>query len=137
MSVADEIEKLAALRDSRALTEAEFQTAKSKALGEEASPKPLSADEVIGSAGGIGINKPSPMKLTAMIILAGVIIFLAFGVVRSNTPEGKEKAKLRAAIDMCWNDYKTSSLGMDARKIIAGTCLLLTDEFKNKYGFNP
>ncbi|USY23946.1 SHOCT domain-containing protein [Alcaligenes sp. 1735tsa3] len=126
MNVADEISKLADLKDRGALTDAEFEMAKAKVLS--------------GSDTRVGVDQPSKTswgKVVLFVFLGGVAIFFAIGFYASNTPEGKEQAKARAAIDLCWSDYKTSRLPLGPRKLIADTCDMMSKEFKEKYGVAP
>lgn len=126
MNVADEISKLADLKDRGALTDAEFETAKARVLS--------------GNDTRLGVDQPPKTswgKVVLFVFLGGVAVFFAIGFYASNTPEGKEKTKARAAIDLCWSDYKTSRLPLGARKLIADTCDMMAKEFKEKYGVAP
>ena len=126
MNVADEIAKLADLKDRGALTPEEFDSAKAKVL---ANDKPETGE---GTP-----RKTSGLKVVALVALGLVVAFFVVGLYLSNTPEGKEKAKSRAAIDLCWADYKTSRLPLGARALIADTCDMLAKQFKEKYGVAP
>lgn len=126
MNVADEIAKLADLKDRGALTAEEFDVAKAKVLATDKAK----AEE--GTS-----RKASGFKVLALVALGLVVAFFAVGFYLSNTPEGKEKSKARAAIDLCWSDYKTSRLPLGARTLIADTCDMMAKQFKEKYGVAP
>lgn len=54
-----------------------------------------------------------------------------------NSPEAKEKAKKRDAIDYCWSTHEKKSISEAEKRFIAGACEKMEDDFKSKYGVNP
>lgn len=70
MSVADELQKLVALRDSGVLTEAEFQEQKARALAGEPVADPPEAKQKKGGS-------YFPVMGVAMAVLLGVFIIVA------------------------------------------------------------
>lgn len=71
MSVADELQKLAALRDSGVLTEAEFQQQKARVMSDESTP-----DEQVDRTPKKG-GSYFPVMGVAMALLAGVFLIVA------------------------------------------------------------
>ena len=75
MSVADELKKLAELRDSGVLTEAEFEKQKAKVLGEQApGPSPSPTD-----------SKPKEKSQTPFLVAVLLVIALGGGFVAFKT----------------------------------------------------
>lgn len=73
--------------------------------------------------------------------VATVFIFLVLGFIyvseQSSKPSFVEKSNARAAIELCWDDYEKKSNSESEKLLIAKTCELLEEEFKNKYRSNP
>lgn len=63
----------------------------------------------------------------SLIVLAGC----------DNSPEAKEKAKKRDAIDYCWSTHEKKSISEAEKRFIASACEKMEDDFKSKYGVNP
>lgn len=70
MSVADELQKLVALRDSGVLTEAEFQQQKARAMAGESVTDPPEARQKKGGS-------YFPVMGIAMAVLLGVFVIVA------------------------------------------------------------
>jgi hypothetical protein len=77
------------------------------------------------------------MKTTMYVVAALVAAFLAFGFMSGNTPEGKEIAKQRAVIRLCWDDQGKKSLGPAEAQFIANVCEKKEQEFQAKWGRRP
>ena len=81
MGLTDEIRKLKELRDSGALTEAEFTEAKAALLADSrnpGAPRP-GEDQGIGSAANQWVSLQSKqMKLRVVMAIVGVVLVLAF-----------------------------------------------------------
>ena len=73
----------------------------------------------------------------AIGLCAVVVLFLAFGAIVGNTPEGKAKARARAAIDLCHREESSYSGGAAAKSIITGACRKLEDDFRSQFGYAP
>jgi predicted amidophosphoribosyltransferase len=71
------------------------------------------------------------------IPLGLVVAFLAYGAILSNTPKGKEKAKARDAIALCWQEHERKSLDANTQRFVASTCEMMEQQFRDKYGVNP
>ncbi|WP_411959404.1 hypothetical protein ACK56M_09960 [Pseudomonas sp. s4] len=86
------------------------------------------------------IDRPKGMGVITKIflaLLALVVAFLGFGFYVDSTPEGKERSKARAAIELC-RDREASYEGPEAaREIITGACKLLEKDFRSKFGSEP
>lgn len=74
----------------------------------------------------------------AILILAFIVFaLLSFGAYKANTPEGKEKSRARAAIEVC-RDRESGYRGPEsARNLLSGACAKLEDDFRAKFGVSP
>lgn len=63
--------------------------------------------------------------------------FLTMGAVIGSSPQGQERSRARAAIDLCWEEQERKSLDSGSQRFIAGACEMMESEFRNKYGVNP
>lgn len=73
-----------------------------------------------------------------LLTFAGLFAALVvLGMVVGSTPEGKEKAQKRAAIDMCWDEQKRKSLAPGSQRFIAGTCEMMENDFAQRFGHRP
>lgn len=68
------------------------------------------------------------------LAIIAVSIFL---VGCDESPEAKEKASKRDAIDYCWSSQEKKSNSESEKRFIAGACEKMEDEFRAKYGVNP
>jgi hypothetical protein len=69
--------------------------------------------------------------------LGAVAAFLAFGFSVSNSPEGQERSRQRAAIELCWKEHERKSLDSSTKQFVAGACERMEREFVSKWGFQP
>jgi len=53
------------------------------------------------------------------------------------SPEAKEKASKRDAIDYCWSTHEKKSNSDAEKRFIAGACEKMEADFKSKYGVSP
>ncbi|WP_141108003.1 hypothetical protein [Azotobacter beijerinckii] len=67
-------------------------------------------------------RKSSGWKAALLGSLAVGVSFLGYGAYLSSTPEGKERAKLRAAIELCRKEEGNYQGGLGERRIITGAC---------------
>lgn len=75
---------------------------------------------------------------TALYIAGGLVALLfAFGFASSSTPEGKERARQRAVISMCWDNQGRKSLSQGAGQFVSGVCEQKEREFSSRWGVNP
>lgn len=136
MSIVDELDKLASLRERGLLTVEEFQREKSRLLNGEKhdsnggasrthSPS-MNSKKGISLAGKIGIG-----------ILVAVAVFLTIGIIHGNRPEVKERFQAKDAIELCWKEQSRKSLAPSTQRFVAGTCEKMEDDFRRKYGRNP
>jgi hypothetical protein len=73
-------------------------------------------------------------------MLVGLAVFCALLVILvkiTDTPEGREKARLRAAIDLCWKEQQRKSIDSSTARIMAGVCEGMESDFRKRYGHNP
>lgn len=73
-------------------------------------------------------------------LAAGAFIlamFFVLGFSSSNSPEGKEKSSQRFAIEVCWKEQGRKSLDPSAARFAAGTCEMMEQRFRDRWGVNP
>ena len=70
-------------------------------------------------------------------LVVAVVLFLVFGAVVGNSPEGKAKAQARAAIDLCHREERGYTGTASAKSIITGACRKLEDDFRKQFGYAP
>lgn len=76
------------------------------------------------------------LKLTILVV-GLVVVFFAFGIKASNTPEGRAKAQARHVIETCWDEQERKSVDPAAQRAIASVCETKESEFVRKYGVRP
>lgn len=135
MSVADELSKLASLKEKGLLTDEEFQKEKEKLLAGGPSPAAASSTASI---------EPEPEKkgggglLKVFLWLGGAVAaFLIFGATVGNTPEAKARMASKDAISLCWKEQERKSLTPGAQRFVAGTCEKMEADYRAKWGRNP
>jgi len=77
------------------------------------------------------------MKKVLLIVGISVVLFLAWAMLRTPSPEEKERGYASRAIDLCWQDQKRKSLPPDQARFIAGACEKMGNEYKTKFGRSP
>lgn len=85
-------------------------------------------------------DKPKGMgsfAKTMLLLLAVVVAFLSFGAYKASTPEGKEKSRARAAIEVCRDRESTYRGSENARDLLSGTCEMMENDFRSKFGVSP
>ena len=65
------------------------------------------------------------------------VVMLALGFVSSRTPEGRERANGRAAIELCWKDQARKSLDPAAGRFAAGACEAMEERYRQRWGREP
>lgn len=70
-------------------------------------------------------------------LVVAVALFLTFGAIVGNTPEGKAKARARDAIDLCHREESSYTGSAGAKSIITGACRKLEDDFRKQFGYTP
>lgn len=70
-------------------------------------------------------------------LLGAAVAFLGFGALISNTPEGEERSRKRAAIELCWKEQERKSLAPGEARFIAGACETMERDFLQKFGVRP
>lgn len=81
--------------------------------------------------------KNQRFKWWLWIPLSAIVGFLGVGFVAGNSPQAKEKAQQRAAIEHCWDTQADKSLAPGAARFAAGACVMLEDRFRKRWGVNP
>jgi len=66
-----------------------------------------------------------------------VSAFLVFGTIVASTPEAKEKAQARSAIELCWEGQERKSFDASTQRFVAGVCEMMEKEFTEKHGHRP
>lgn len=135
MSVADELSKLASLKEKGLLTDEEFQKEKEKLLAGGPSSAAASSTASV---------EPEPEKkgggglLKVFLWLGGAVAaFLIFGATVGNTPEAKARMASKDAISLCWKEQERKSLTPGAQRFVAGTCEKMEADYRAKWGRNP
>ena len=77
------------------------------------------------------------MKVALGIIAALIVAFFGYGFVQMNTPEGRERAKHRDAIELCWSDYEKKSLDPATKRFVAGACESMERKYEAQLGRKP
>jgi hypothetical protein len=67
-------------------------------------------------------------------LVAALGLFLAYGAIIGNTPEGKEKARARDAIDLCWKGVDDSLQSLSSRRFIRDTCQKMVEKYESEFG---
>jgi hypothetical protein len=71
------------------------------------------------------------------VVGGAVVLFVGFGFVSGNSPEGKAKDADRAAIRQCWEESKRASLPPSAARLAAGACEGMEASFRTRFGVAP
>lgn len=71
------------------------------------------------------------------IVGAALVLLVGWAISAGNTPEAKEKQRLRDAIDLCWQEQGRKSMTPGQGRFVAGACELLEREFVEKYRHRP
>lgn len=143
MSVADELEKLASLKERGLLTEREFAEQKSHLLvrarnASRSQPTHVERQEATRHA-------PPPTKADSGMPWPVKVGIGAFGVLlvvialgnREPSPGEREVANARAAIDLCWSDHDRKSLDPATKRFVASTCEMMENDFRTKHRREP
>jgi hypothetical protein len=77
------------------------------------------------------------MKKALFLVGALVAVFFIVGFVSGNTPEGKERARQRAVISLCWDDQRKASNGPAGAQFIASVCEKKEQEYKDRWNNSP
>lgn len=135
MSLADELSKLASLKERGVLSPAEFEAQKEKLLAAElatvtpsvTSDQPDSDKE----KGGGGLLK------VLLWLGGGIAAFLIFGASVGSSPEAKARMAAKDAISLCWKEQERKSLAPGTQRFIAGTCEKMEADYRTQFGRNP
>lgn len=76
-------------------------------------------------------------KAILAVVGALLLILLVIGFSSASTPEAKQRAKERTAIDYCWKEQRRASLTPAEARFIAGACEKMEDDFRAKHHRNP
>lgn len=77
------------------------------------------------------------MKRALLVVFGAVALFLLYAMVRTESPEERERWAAKGAIDLCWKDQERKSLPPDQARFIAGACERMEADFTTKYGRKP
>lgn len=69
--------------------------------------------------------------------VAGFVLVMLIGSCAGNTPDGKERAASRQAIDYCWSQQSRKSLDPSTARFAASACERMESDFKSKWGYSP
>lgn len=80
----------------------------------------------------------TPTWLSVVGIILGCLAALLFiGYLMGSSPEAKEQAGDRAAIEMCESQIRRQPYGSGEAIIVRGACDILKKQFEHKYGLSP
>lgn len=96
-----------------------------------AAPTPAAPAATPSEDGGFGIFKMLGW------FFGGLLLFFVIFAVGRNDPESEARMNARSAIDLCWKEQARKSLDPGTARFVAGTCEMMTEDFKKKYGVNP
>lgn len=82
-------------------------------------------------------KKTSVLKWVFGILIALVVLFMGFGAILFNSPQGQEKHRARMAIEGCWSSQGGKSIEPGLARFIAGACEKMERDFQDKYGVSP
>lgn len=85
---------------------------------------------------GCGAKVPKP-KTWLWVILTIVVCFFGYALTAGNSPEAREKAQKRSAIELCWSEQARKSNGAGEAQFIAGACERMERDFEGQYGHKP
>lgn len=137
MSVADELEKLAALKERGLLTEQEFAEQKSKLLARDVQRLPAKREQAAPHTPPPKPESGMPWSIKVGIGMFGVVlVILALGH-REPSPAEKEMSSARASIKLCWSDHDRKSLDPATKRFVAGTCEMMEQDFRTKHRRDP
>jgi len=71
------------------------------------------------------------------IPLGLIITFVIFALIVGSSPEAKQRADERIAIELCWRNQKDPALESSTQRFIAGACQKMESDFRDKHGLNP
>lgn len=86
---------------------------------------------------GAKVPRPSIWPWVLGVPFALFVAFLMFGAAVGSSPEAKEKAHARDAIQYCWSRQETKSFDPSTQRFVAATCELMEKNFRDKYGAAP
>ncbi|MBC8783634.1 hypothetical protein [Pseudomonas fluorescens] len=72
-------------------------------------------------------------KIVIGLVVAAVL-FLGYGAIIGNSPEGKQKSVARDAIDLCWKGVDDSLQSLSTRRFVRGTCQKMVAQYEEEYG---
>lgn len=82
---------------------------------------------------GAPTKAPTNWKLVAGVPLGLLVVFLVIGAMNSDP----EKAKARAAIDLCLKQLDKKGLDLSELSFIQGACDMMEEKFRQRYGHAP
>lgn len=78
-----------------------------------------------------------PFKWWLWLPLGAVVALFIYGSILSNSPEGQEKSRQRAAIEYCWQEQARKSLDSGTKEFVAGACERMERDFIAAWGVRP
>lgn len=70
----------------------------------------------------------------AIGIVVAMILFIGYGAIIGNTPEGKLKSRARDAIDLCWKGVDDSLQSLSNRRFVRGACQKMVQDYESEFG---
>jgi hypothetical protein len=99
---------------------------------------PIAAHPVTAPTAPLVESGATPTWLVVIGVIAGILGALLFiGYLIGSTPEAKEQATDRRAIELCKDDLRKQSLGSGTESFVRNTCEMMANKFEQKYGSRP
>lgn len=116
-----------------------FGSAEEAAAFIDRNPAPAGAAPARSSEQGVPREQRSASKWPwVMGVPIGLFaLFMIYGSIASNTPEGREKSRQRGAIELCWKEQGRKSLDPGTQRFVAGTCEMMESKFRERFHVEP
>lgn len=88
----------------------------------------------------LAINAPKKRSIWKWVLgvpVGAFVVLMIIGSCSANTPEGKQRATERSAIELCWESQGRKSNSAGVGQFIAGACEKMERDFRNKWGRSP
>lgn len=70
----------------------------------------------------------------AIGLIVAAVLFLGYGAIIGNTPEGQQKSRARDAIDLCWKGVDDNLQSLSNRRFVRGACQKMVQDYEAEFG---